>query len=71
MNEQAIGTAEKLDAPARLRAKTPEPRFRVTHYAALLKPRVMSLVVFTAAVGLVLAPGFSVGAPGAPGTISP
>jgi heme o synthase len=43
-------------------AKTAEPavnqhRFRVHDYAALLKPRVMSLVVFTAACGLILAPG--------------
>ena len=35
----------------------PEPRFQVGDYAVLLKPRVMSLVVFTAGVGLVLAPG--------------
>lgn len=35
---------------------TPEPRFRVRDYAVLLKPRVMSLVVFTALVGLILAP---------------
>jgi protoheme IX farnesyltransferase len=33
-----------------------EPRFRVRDYGVLLKPRVMSLVVFTAWVGLVLAP---------------
>lgn len=33
-----------------------EPSFRVRDYATLLKPRVMSLVVFTAIVGLVLAP---------------
>ncbi len=32
-------------------------RGRVSDYIALLKPRVMSLVVFTAAVGLVMAPG--------------
>ena len=32
-------------------------RSRVTDYAVLLKPRVMSLVVFTGVVGLVLAPG--------------
>ncbi|MBL8591466.1 MAG: protoheme IX farnesyltransferase, partial [Devosia sp.] len=30
---------------------------RVEDYLALLKPRVMSLVVFTALVGLLLAPG--------------
>ena len=34
-----------------------EPRFRLQDYAILLKPRVMSLVVFTAACGLILAPG--------------
>ena len=34
-----------------------EPRFRLQDYALILKPRVMSLVVFTAAVGLYLAPG--------------
>jgi protoheme IX farnesyltransferase len=32
-------------------------RFRVADYAVILKPRVMSLVVFTACVGLALAPG--------------
>jgi protoheme IX farnesyltransferase len=33
-----------------------EPRFLLRDYAILLKPRVMSLVVFTALVGLILAP---------------
>lgn len=33
-----------------------EPRFRLKDYAILLKPRVMSLVVFTAVIGMVLAP---------------
>ncbi len=32
-------------------------RFRVADYATLAKPRVMSLVVFTAVVGMVLSPG--------------
>jgi protoheme IX farnesyltransferase len=41
----AAETAPALEAP------------RVTDYAVLLKPRVMSLVVFTGVVGLVLAPG--------------
>lgn len=45
-----------LSAPA-APADRPEPRFRLRDYAILLKPRVMSLVVFTAMVGLVLAPG--------------
>ena len=35
---------------------TREPRFNVRDYAVLLKPRVMSLVVFTGLVGLILAP---------------
>ena len=34
-----------------------EPRFILADYAVLMKPRVMSLVVFTALVGLLLAPG--------------
>lgn len=33
-----------------------EPRFSVRDYAILLKPRVMSLVVFTGCVGMLLAP---------------
>jgi protoheme IX farnesyltransferase len=37
-------------------ADKPEPRFQIKDYALLLKPRVMSLVVFTAVVGMVLAP---------------
>ena len=56
MSKQAI-TAPGLDVAARPCAVAPEPRFRVTNYALLLKPRVMSLVVFTAAVGMFLAPG--------------
>ena len=48
--------APHIDAPAAA-APRPEPRFRLADYALLLKPRVMSLVVFTAMVGLVLAPG--------------
>ncbi len=34
----------------------PEPRFSVRDYAILLKPRVMSLVVFTGCVGMLMAP---------------
>ncbi len=34
-----------------------QPQFRIQDYALILKPRVMSLVVFTAFVGLILAPG--------------
>ncbi len=40
----------------------PNYRFRVADYAVILKPNVMSLVVFTALVGLFLAPG-SIDAP--------
>ena len=42
---------------ARASAPAGEPAARIGDYFALLKPRVMSLVVFTALVGLVLAPG--------------
>lgn len=38
------------------RDQTREPRFRLRDYGVLLKPRVMSLVVFTALVGMALAP---------------
>lgn len=38
-------------------SKKHQYRFRVQDYALILKPRVMSLVVFTAFVGLILAPG--------------
>ncbi len=34
-----------------------EPRFRLQDYVLILKPRVMSLVIFTAFAGLLLAPG--------------
>jgi len=37
--------------------EAPQPKFRLQDYALILKPRVMSLVVFTAFVGLLLAPG--------------
>ncbi len=33
------------------------PRYQLVEYALILKPRVMSLVVFTAWVGLIMAPG--------------
>ncbi|MBT4890253.1 MAG: protoheme IX farnesyltransferase [Rhodospirillales bacterium] len=36
---------------------SPQPQFRVVEFALVLKPRVMSLVVFTAWVGLMMAPG--------------
>ena len=52
--------ASQIDAAANAathREPRPEPYFRLADYALLLKPRVMSLVVFTAMVGLVMAPG--------------
>ena len=42
---------------SRLNRESAEPTFQVADYAVLMKPRVMSLVVFTALVGLLLAPG--------------
>ncbi len=42
--------------PAVLIEPAEEPRFRVRDYAVLMKPRVMSLVVFTGFCGLMLAP---------------
>jgi len=56
VSDKATTTADKTvtaDTPT----AAPQPRFRITNYALLLKPRVMSLVVFTAAVGMLLAPG--------------
>ncbi|MGA1234847.1 MAG: protoheme IX farnesyltransferase, partial [Lutimaribacter sp.] len=44
------------DATLNTREATPEAGFG--DYVALLKPRVMSLVVFTALVGLLAAPGY-------------
>ncbi len=61
MSEQATETAGNLPDTAidagRAETETPEPRFLLADYALLLKPRVMSLVVFTAVTGLWLAPG--------------
>jgi protoheme IX farnesyltransferase len=56
----AIDTASKLaGAPTAARAGGAEDRrpSRIADYAVILKPRVMSLVVFTGLVGLLLAPG--------------
>ncbi|MDD9878266.1 MAG: heme o synthase [Magnetovibrio sp.] len=50
-------TANQLEKTVDETAGEREHRFRLQDYAILLKPRVMSLVVFTAACGLVLAPG--------------
>ncbi len=45
---------EKLDTTA---SAPMEPRFRVNDFAVLLKPKIMALVVFTALVGILMAPG--------------
>lgn len=47
----------KAQAPSSTETEERQPRFRLHDYALILKPRVMSLVVFTAFVGLILAPG--------------
>ena len=68
MTKQTAARAENfpggLGASAWGRAGSPAPRFRIADYAVLLKPRVMSLVVFTAITGLLLAPN-------PPGSLSP
>lgn len=55
---------EKHEDPAQAQS---EPRFRINDFALLLKPRIMSLVVFTALVGILMAPG---GADAATGLIT-
>ncbi|MBT3558858.1 MAG: protoheme IX farnesyltransferase [Rhodospirillales bacterium] len=45
-------TAENVETP-----EARGPRYRLVEYALILKPRVMSLVVFTGWVGLMMAPG--------------
>ena len=47
-------TTESL---GRVRDEAPEPRFRVNDFAVLLKPKILALVVFTALVGILMAPG--------------
>lgn len=51
-----MNISTRLSAAAAADSAPSEPRFRVKDYAVLLKPRVMSLVVFTGCVGMVLAP---------------
>ncbi len=52
LSDQAVETADTVGIVA-----TAPRRTRVIDYAVILKPRVMSLVVFTGLVGLILAPG--------------
>jgi len=54
--ENTADKTETTDASTQ-QIDTETYRFRVADYANLLKPRVMMLVVFTAIVGMVLAPG--------------
>ena len=51
--EATVPSADRSDAAN----ADPAPRLRLADYAVLLKPRVMSLVVFVGLVGLLLAPG--------------
>jgi protoheme IX farnesyltransferase len=53
----AVDRLSRASAPLETNATEDHHRFRVADYAVILKPRVMSLVVFTACVGLALAPG--------------
>ncbi len=53
VDDQQAQPADRQDGTADVRA----PKLRVIEYALLLKPRVMSLVVFTAWTGMMLAPG--------------
>ena len=49
--------ARTISARKEARDEDRVQRFRIADYATLAKPRVMSLVVFTAVVGMVLSPG--------------
>ncbi|HEC90134.1 MAG TPA: hypothetical protein ENI55_00555, partial [Alphaproteobacteria bacterium] len=54
----AVGISAEIPRPGQAEPRLSRlPRLNVRDYALLLKPRVMSLVVFTALVGLLLAPG--------------
>jgi protoheme IX farnesyltransferase len=57
MTKAVSQAAEAVTVATEAPGKTTEHRFQLADYAVLLKPRVMSLVVFTAFVGLVVAPG--------------
>ena len=57
MTKQATAIADDISGADPSRSQAWSPRFRVADYALLLKPRVMSLVVFTGIVGLAMAPG--------------
>ena len=52
----SIVRSDTATAAVDVASPRPEPRFHLRDYGVLLKPRVMSLVVFTAFVGMLLAP---------------
>lgn len=58
-SNKATASAEAVDSPPASNQDTTvrAPNLRVVEYALLLKPRVMSLVVFTAWTGMMMAPG--------------
>jgi len=51
-----VASSSAARPPAAVAAR-PDYRFRLADYAIILKPNVMSLVVFTALVGMLVAPG--------------
>lgn len=53
----SMSNTQKAPKAAEQTTEPREHRFRVADYSALLKPRVMSLVVFTGLVGIMMAPG--------------
>jgi protoheme IX farnesyltransferase len=57
VTKPATAITDDISGAASTRSRVHVPRHRIADYALLLKPRVMSLVVFTGIVGLALAPG--------------
>lgn len=55
--ERAAASLAGSEPASAFAAPAPDYRFRLADYAIILKPNVMSLVVFTAMVGLLVAPG--------------
>ncbi len=62
LNDARQHTAGPSTEP--LETSSPDPRFRVNDFAVLLKPKIMALVVFTALVGILMAPGGAAAATG-------
>ncbi len=57
MSDSSLQAASPLGRAASLAAAAPRVEGKVGDFVALLKPRVMSLVVFTSLAGLLVAPG--------------